>query len=170
MKRILLALWVGALLVGCGKLPVPAGRLLQPAGRFSFVTPDEWHRSQLVGMDFIIVSTNADAGISPNIFVDGAPRPGTVSNQVANLLAANRAGIQKYTVIGQRDIATDSGLKGVKIEAQREMQNGLRVALFHYRLQDGARVISLTCSCADAVKAKYEPIFDAAMQSLRPER
>ena len=63
-----------------------------------------------------------------------------------------------------------AGLDGVKIAARRETKEALPLAVFHFLLQDGERVIVVTCSCAEQGKQKYEPVFDAAMRSLRSEK
>lgn len=171
MKQILIAVLAVLVLAGCsGKKPVPASRLAQPAGKFSFVTPDGWFRTKLPGIDFIIVSTEPDYEASPNIFVEGAPRAGSVSNQVTQMIEGNRDEIRAYAVLQQQEFTTESGLKGVKITARRETKDALPLTLYHYLLQDGDRVISITCSCAEPVKQKYEPIFDAAMKSIQSER
>jgi len=168
---MLITLLAVLVLAGCGgKQPVPASRLLQPAGQFSFVTPDGWFRTKLAGIDCIIVSTETDHGVSPNIFVEGVPRPGSVSNEVARLTGANRTGRRGYAVLQQQAFATDSGLPGVKVTARRETKESLPLALCHYLLQDGNRVIAITCSCAEPVKQQYEPLFDAAMKSVRAVR
>jgi len=169
INQILLALCVGALLAGCGEAPAPAGRLRQPAGEFSYVTPAHWRRTRPAGMDFVIVATNAEAGLSANIFVEGPPRRGTVREQAARLLAVYRDRSRDYAVIRQQDFNTDSGLPGLKITACRRTKESLSLALYHYLLQDGDRVIRVTCSCAASVARKYEPVFDAAMKSLRAE-
>lgn len=170
MKRILFILGMALMVSGCGRpAPLPAGRMIQPAGQFSFVTPDGWVRTQLPGIDFIVVSTEPDYGASPNIFVEGTPRSGQISAQQAQLIEVNRNQLRSYTVLGQKEFATKSGLKGMKITAHRETQESLPLALYHYLFQDGDRVIVLTGSCSDPVKQKYEPFFDSAMRSLRAE-
>ncbi len=71
MKKILLTIIFAATLIGCGgDKPIPTSRLKQPVGDFSFVTPDGWFRNKLAGIDFIVVSTETDYGMNPNIFVD----------------------------------------------------------------------------------------------------
>lgn len=134
------------------------------------MTPAGWCRTKLPGIDFVIVSTDVDHGVSPNIFVDGAPRSGRVSNQVARATEANRDEIRAYVVMKEESFGTESGLSGVKVSASRETKEALPMALYHYFLQDGDRVIALTCSCAEPVKQKYEPIFDRAMRSLSTAR
>jgi hypothetical protein len=171
MKQILIAILAVCILAGCsGQKPVPASRLTQPAGKLSFVTPDGWYRSKITGIDFIIVSTVADFGTSPNIFVEGDPRPGIVSNKVTQMIEANRDEISSYAVLKEDAFRTDSGLTGVKVSTRRETKEALPLALYHFLIQDSDRVIIITCSCAEPVKQKYEPIFDTAMRSLRPER
>lgn len=171
VKRMLAALLITSVIGGCaGKKPAPASRLVQPAGEFSFVTPDGWYRSKLPGIDFVIVSADADYGASPNIFVEGAPRPGVVRNRATQMTEANRAGVPAYASLEQDAFSTESGLTGLKVSARRENRDALPLALWHYLFQDGNRVIVLTCSCAEPVKQKYEPVFDLAMRSLRTER
>lgn len=171
MKQILILMLVALVLSGCsGKKPVPASRLMQPAGKFSFVTPEGWYRTKLPGIDFIIVSTEPDDGASPNIFVEGAPRSGSVSNRVVQMTETKRDEIRTYAILQQQEFTSELGLKGVKISARRETKEALPLILYHFFFQDGDRVIVITCSCAEPVKQKYEPIFDAAMKSLRSER
>jgi hypothetical protein len=171
MKRILIAILAVCVLGGCsGKKPVPSSRLVQPAGKFSFVTPDGWYRTTLPGIDFIIVATDADYGTSPNIFVEGAPRSSTVSNQVAKMTEATRSESRDYRVLKADAFGTESGLSGMKVSARRQTKEALPLALYHFFIQDGDRVIVITCSCAESVKQKYEGAFDAAMGSLQTER
>ncbi len=108
-------------------------------------------------------------GDSPNIFVEGAPRLGRVSNRVTQMIDANRDELRAYAVLQQQEFATTSGLIGVRVAARRETKEALPLTLYHFLLQDGDRVISITCSCAESVKQKYEPVFEAAMKSLRSE-
>lgn len=170
MKRILLAILATAALSGCGgKKPIPASRLQQPAGDFSFVTPDGWFRTKLAGIDFIIVSGDPDFGSKPNLFVDFV-KPGSASNVTQEVIGTYQDNQRSYKVAHQCRFATDSGLNGVKITASRETKDSLPLATFHYLVQDGERIIAITASCADPVKQKYEPIFDAAMKSLELER
>jgi hypothetical protein len=170
-KGALLAILAAAVFSGCGGAkPTPAGRLVQPAGEFSFVTPDGWFRTKLAGIDFVIVSAAPDGGARPNIFVDFVEASGRVSSAAAKLIDANRLGMRGYGVDGQREFAAESGLQGIKISAGRENRDGLPLAVFHYLVQDGSRVIAVTCLCARTVREKYEPVFDAAMGSLRSAR
>jgi len=171
MKHFLVAILAALIASGCsGKKAVPASRLTQPTGRFSYVAPDGWFRTQLAGVDFIIVSTEPDHGVIPNIFVEGAPRSSSVSNQVTRLIESNRNSMRAYAFVQQQAFTTGSGLTGVKVTARRETTDALAVALYHFSFQDNDRVIDITCSCADAVRQTYEPIFDAAMKSLQSER
>ena len=171
MRRVLITVLATIIMSGCtGSKPVPAGRLMQPAGKFSFVTPDGWVRSEVAGIDFVIVSTEPDGGVNPNIFVEGTPRSGNVRDEAAQMISAKRASVRAYAVLRQEEFATEAGLRGVKISARRETKDALPVSLYHFLLQDGDRAIGITCSCAETVKQKYEPIFDAAMTSVRSER
>jgi hypothetical protein len=166
-----LAFLTAALLAGCGgRKPASSGRLLQPAGQFSFVPPDGWSRTKLAGIDFVIVSTEPDAGAKPNIFVDFVERSGSLSNVVAGMVQTNRDNHRAYEVHQQEDFVTESGLRGLKISAGRKNKEALSLALFHYLIQDAERTIGLTCTCAEAAKQKYEATFDRAMKSLQSER
>jgi hypothetical protein len=173
MKRIivLVIVFVSAVLTGCGeKKSFPASRLSHPAGEFSFVTPDGWFRTKLIGIDFIVVSTDPDFGISPNIFVNFVESSAQVSTVVAELIEANTDNYRAYKVTQQSVFVAEFGLSGVKVSARRENKDALPIAVFHYLIQDVERVIVITCTCADPVKQKYEPIFDAAMKLLKSER
>lgn len=171
MKQVLMAMLAAAMLSGCGgQKPVQASRLTQPAGAFSFVTPDGWFRTKLPGIDFIIVSTEPDGGARPNIFVDGVPRFDSVSNRVAKTIEEYRSRTPPDSAIEQQDFTTESGLRGVKITVHCQTEEALPLAFFHFILQDGDRVIAITCICAWSVKLKYEPVFDTAMRSLRPDK
>lgn len=170
MKQIVLAIFAVVALTGCGdKNPIPASRLKQPAGEFSFVTPDGWFRTKLAGIDFIIVSGEPDFGSKPNLFVDFV-KPGSTSDATQEVIETYQGNQQSYEVAQQRDFATDSGLTGIKVTASRETKDALPLTTFHYIVQDRERVIVVTATCADPVKQKYEPIFDAAMKSLKSER
>lgn len=171
MKRIIITILVGAILTGCGgKKPLPADRLHQVAGEFSFITPDGWYRAKLAGIDFIIVSTDPEFGVQPNIFVDFVEPSSNVTDVLKRLIETNQAGRRAYAVIQQEDFVTESGLVGVKITATRETKDGLPLAALHYLFQDADRVIVITCSCADPVKQKFAPIFNATMKSLKSDR
>jgi hypothetical protein len=159
------------LFAGCsGKKPVPASRLMQPAGKFSFITPDGWYRTKIPGIDFTIVSTDADYGARPSIFVEGVPRSDNVSNRVIKTTEEYRGELPQNAAIEQQEFDTESGLRGVKITAYRQTKEALPLAAFHFVFQDGDRVLAITCMCAWSTKLKYEPIFDRAMKSLRPEK
>lgn len=170
IKRIIAILLATAVLIGCGgKKPVPASRLQQPSGQFSFVTPDGWFRTKLAGIDFTIVSADSDFGIDPNIFVDSVETSGKLTNVIAKVIETNKSNHKDYKIAHQGDFVTESGLTGVKISAGRANKNALPLALFHYLIKDNDRIIVITCTCADPVKQKYEPIFDSAMKSLQSE-
>lgn len=170
MKRIVLTIFAVVVLTGCGvKNTMPASRLKQPAGDFSFVTPDGWFRTKLVGIDFIIVSGESDFGSNPNLFVDFV-KPGLASDVTQEVIETYQGNQQSYEVAQQCVFVTDSGLTGIKVTASRETKDALPLATFHYIVQDRERVIGITATCADPVTQKYEPIFDAAMKSLESER
>lgn len=157
--------------VGCQeKKPLPSGRLQQPAGGFSFVTPDHWSRTKLAGIDFIVVSTNPDLGTRPNIFIDSVQSPGQAGSVAKQTIETNRKNHPTYTIDQQSTFATASGLAGIRIAARRENKNTPPLALFHYVIQDANRTIAITCTCAEAVKQKYAPLFDAAIKSLETEQ
>lgn len=163
MQRVGILVLAAVLAVSCsGKKPVPAGRLMQPAGRFSLVTPDGWYRSRVSGIDFVVVSSDPDHGVTPNIFVDGVPRRGRVADQARALAGAD-------TLLSQADFATASGLQGTRLLVRRATSDGVPVVACHFLIQDGERVIAITCSCAEAVRETYAPLFDEAMRSLRVE-
>ncbi|MCK4565247.1 MAG: hypothetical protein KAU94_11305 [Verrucomicrobia bacterium] len=173
MRNIISAALALLLMVaaGCGgRKPVPAGRLLQPAGGFSFVTPDNWSRTKLAGVDFIIASTDPDFGARPNIFVDFVQSPGQAGSVVEKIVETNRKNHRTYEVARQSPFATKSGLPGFRIAARRENKDTLPLALFHYVIQDVDRTIVITCTCAESVKQKYAPLFDSAMKSLESDR
>lgn len=170
MKRIVIAIFAVAVLTGCsGKKAIPASRLMQPAGEFSFVTPGGWFRTKLAGIDFIIVSGEPDFGSKPNLFVDFV-KPGSTSNVTQEVIETYQDNQRSYEVARRSDFVTESGLSGIKITASRETKDALPLATFHYLVQDAERVIVITATCADPVKQKYEPIFDAAMKSLESEK
>lgn len=167
MKQILIILLTALLLSGCGsEKPIPASRLEQPAGNFSYVTPDGWFRTKMAGIPFIIVSGEADFGAKPNIFVDSAETSAQLSNVVSRVISGNLDHHPTYKVSEQVDFKTDAGLSGVKISSGRTNRDELPLATFHYVIHDEERAITITCTCADPVKQRYEPIFDAAMRSL----
>ncbi len=169
LKQITLIALLIVLCSGCGKKPFLAGRLQQPSGSFSYVTPDDWFRTRLAGIDFVIVSTKDDYGIKPNIFVEGIFPQSQLTNTIALVLEENSNTLRAYEVETKSDFTTQSGLSGIKISASHETKQNLPLATFQYLIQDTDRVISITCTCANAVKSTYEPIFDSAMNSLQPE-
>jgi hypothetical protein len=167
-KIIFIAL-LTILLSGCEKKSFPAGRLQQSVGKFSFVTPDGWFRTRLPGIDFVIVSAKDDYGIKPNIFVEEIFLSSQLDHTVAMVSDKNRNTLRAYETETQSDFSTQSGLPGIKICAHHKTKQDLPLATFRYFIRDTDRVISITCTCADAVKSTYEPIFDAAMKSLESE-
>ena len=170
MKQIRLALMAVVVLTGCGdRTAIPPGRLQQTAGDFSLVTPDGWSQTKLAGMDFIIVSGEPDFGSKPNLFVDFV-KTGLISNMMQEVIDTYRESQRSYEVAQRSNFATDSGLTGIKISAGGETRRALPLATFHYLLQDRERAIVITATCADPVKQKYEPIFDAALKSLQSDR
>ena len=171
MKRIVIVLLGAVFLSGCdSEKPIPTSRLVQQAGQFSFVTPDGWFRTQLSGVNFIIVSTEPDFGAVPNIFVESVEKSTELSNAVSKLIKNKKNNHPTYKVSQQRDFVTESGLKAIKISARRNNGDALPLALFHYLIQDGDRVIVINCLSAYRVRQKYEPIFDTAMKSLRSDK
>jgi len=159
------------LLAGCGRNdPCPAARLLQPAGMFSFVTPDGWYRTKLSGIAFIIVSTDSDHGARPNIYVDSVEPSGSLKDAAEKLIKQNRTNYGSYSVSQQTPFTTASGMAGLKINAGRKNRDALPLALMHYLVADGNRVLVITCSCAEPVKTKYEPVFDQAINSQQAEK
>jgi hypothetical protein len=170
MKRYVLALLGVVILMGCGgEKPILGGRLHQPAGAFSYVTPDGWSQTKLFGIDFIIVSGEAEFGLKPNLFVDFVKSSSTVTNAAQEVIETYQSGQRAYEVAQESTFATDSGLQGIKITASRETKDALPLASFHYLFQDAARVIVVTATCAEPVAQKYERIFDTAMKSLEAE-
>ena len=158
-------------LSGCGgDKPIPASRLEQPVGDFSFVTPDGWFRTKLAGIDFISVSTEPDSGIRPNIFVDFISPSPNLSEAVEKLTTSYKNNHRDYAVTEKTAFKTQSGLQGIKIIAQRKSNNQLSLGTFQYLIKGTDRVFSITCTCADAVNEKYEPIFDRAMQTLETDK
>jgi len=158
-------------LVGCGgNKPYPSERLQQPAGKFSFVTPDCWYRTKLAGIAFIIVSTDADYGARPNIYVDSVEPSGTLQDVATRVTKQNKVNYESYSVSQQVDFATASGLQGLKITAGRKNKDALPLALIHYLIAAEGRIIVITCSCAEPVRTKYELIFDQTIKSLEEER
>jgi len=170
MKRDATLLFV-LLLAGCGgQKPFPADRLQLPAGEFSYVTPDGWYRTKLAGVAFIIVWTDSDLGARPNIYVEAVEPSGDLQAVAAKAVKKNRESYPSYSVSQQVEFVTSSALPGLKIVARRSNKDGLPLALFHYLMSDKDRVIAVTCTCAEPVAAKYEPVFDNAMKSLQSER
>jgi len=171
VKCIVIVLLGAVFLSGCdSEKPIPTSRLVQPAGQFSFVTPDGWFRTQLAGINFIIVSTEPDYGAIPNIFVDSVKQSTKLSNAASELIKTKKDNHPTYEVSQQRDFVTESGLKAIKISAKRNNSDALPLALFHYLILDQERVIVINCLSADLMRQKYEPIFDTAMKSLRSDR
>lgn len=170
MKKTVLTVIIVATLSGCGKNePVPAGRLSQPAGNFSFVTPEGWFRNKLAGIDFIVVATESDCGMSPNFFVDFTTPSSGLSNAVDRVINSYKTSRRDYEVIEKADFKTESGLQGVKITARRMDKKNLPLGTFHYVIKGTDRAIAITCTCADGVKEKYEPIFDQALRTVEIE-
>ncbi|MCC5848105.1 MAG: hypothetical protein JJU29_08425 [Verrucomicrobia bacterium] len=172
MHKIILALVLGiVLLAGCGvhqKTPHPSGRLELPEAGFSYVTPDGWYRTKLMGIDHIIVSGPADYGIEPNLFVRFV-KPASDKSMKEEMLEIYKQNQNEYEVEQEEDFATDAGLQGTKITARHTSKDALPLAKFHYVFQDGDRLIGITATCASPRKERYEPIFDAAMKSLQIE-
>ncbi len=170
MRSIVIAVITVTLLSGCnGEKPIPTSRLVQPAGQFSFITPDGWFRTKLPVVDFIIVSTEPDYGAVPTIFVDFVTESTNLGKVTVKLIDTNTNNYRKYEVKQQSAFVTEFGLSGIKVSAGRENNDALPLALYHYLIQDADRVIVITCASSYPVRKKYEPIFDAAMKSLRSE-
>lgn len=155
---------------GCSKpIAHPASRLHQPKGAFSFVTPEGWHRTQLAGIDFIVVSTDADYGIQPNIFVKTI-QPDTIAHNTASEQnKSNQQNLHAYELQTQSHFTTRSHLAGIKTQSSFHNKQGLPLVRFEYFIQDNHRVIAISCTCAEAVQDTYEPIFDEAIHSLQTE-
>jgi len=170
MKKILLLLISTVILSGCGKnKPIPASRLEQPNADFSFLTPEGWFRNSVLGIDFIIVSTKADYGIEPNIFVDfisQSPDLNVAISKLTTLYKKNR----DFKIIKQSRFETKTGLHGIKIYSHRKTKKQIPLTSYHYLIVGTNRVVSITGTCADAVGKKYEPIFDQTMSTLEMEK
>lgn len=143
---------------------------MQPAGEISYVTPDGWVRKKLPGIDFIIVSTAADAGISPNIFISGIFQGIQILDLADQNERDNKNALRDYALIAYDHFTTQSGLKGLRIEATHKNDKALKLATIQYLIQDADRVISITGTCAESVKEAYQPIFDSAIKSLQSEK
>jgi len=171
MKKILLTIIIATTLSGCGgDKPIPSSRLSQPVGDFSFVTPDGWFRNKLAGIDFIVVSTEPDYGMNPNIFVDFVIPSPELDDAVAKATNSYETNHRDYEVIEKVDFKTESGLQGVKITARRLDKKKLPLGTYQYVIKGSDRAIVITCTCAEAVKEKYEPLFDQAMRTLETEK
>lgn len=169
LKRLIYGTLLLAACAGCSKEPFPAGRLQQPKGTFSYITPEGWFRSRLAGLDYIIVSTDSDFGIKPNIFIEEILETSEISTIIAQMDQKNSEHLPGFTIENQTDFTTQSGLPGIKVQACHQTKQNLPIATFRYFIQDADRVISITATCAEPVKSKYEPTFDAAIKSLRSE-
>lgn len=165
MKIILLIL-ISIAVVSCGKnKPIPASRLEQPVGGFSFVTPDGWFRNKVPGVEFVVVHGESDCGIEPNIFVDFIT-PSSDLDSAQSKLTAIYTKHRDYKIIEQSDFTTAAGLLGVKIRSTRKTKQQVSLASLHYLIAGADKVISLSCTCAESVISKYEPIFDKAVSTL----
>lgn len=166
MLKIIEGLLVGVLLVGCSEQkPFPSARMEQPSGNFSFITPEGWFRKKISGIDFVIVYASEDYGFSPNIFVDFVSQTRSLEDAISRLTRIYER-YTDYYVSEKKEFETESSLRGVKIIAHRKTKEKLPLATYQYLIAESNRVFSITCSCVDAVKEKYEPIFDKAMHTL----
>ena len=136
---------------------------------YSYISPDQWIRKKLPGLDYTLLVSTSDSGLAPSIYPERPPQSGTVDEVADALLDANRDEMRAYVVIDRTRFSTDSGLPGLKVTAQYSTTENLAVSHFLYLLQDGPRVLVLGCRCAYAVTDKYQPVFDAAMKSLKNE-
>jgi hypothetical protein len=162
---ILLLVATGA----CDRHQTPDGRLKQKAGRFSIAIPEGWQVSQPVGLPFAILSGPADAGLRPNLFTDGTPEAASLATGARDQIEAYQAAHPDHAASAPLPFATAEGLPGMKTRATRRTREELSLVLFHYTIQDDSRVIQMTGSCAEPAAARYEPLFDAAVRSLRIE-
>jgi len=171
MKHYILTFALVLICAGCGgKKSYPSSRLYQPSGDFSFVTPDNWFRTKLFGIDYVIVSTEADHGIEPNIYVDFVKPNIDAEDAYQNLVSVYEDKQRGYRIESELQFETESGLEGLKIIAKRKNKNNLSLATYQYLVHDSDRTIAITCTCAYAVKDKYEPIFDQTIKSLKSEK
>ncbi len=167
MRIAMIALLALGLTAGCNrKTATPAGRMEQPSGGFSFVTPDGWYRSKPVGMDFVIVSTEPDYGVSPNIFVEFV-RPGTdFESSLAALTNRYARNHRKYEIVTQNEFFTKSGLPGIRMFAHRESLQNQSLTTIHYLISIHGNILGVTCTCAQAVEKNYIPLFDQAIATV----
>lgn len=171
MKHCILTIALVLICAGCGgKKSYPSTRLHQPSGDFSFVTPDNWFRTKLFGIDYVIVSTEPDHGMEPNIYVDFVKPDTEINDAYKKLLSIYKAKQRVYRIESKTEFETESGLDGLKIIAKRKHKDNLPLATYQYLIHDSDRTIAITCTCAYAVKDKYEPIFDQAIESLKSEK
>ena len=117
-----------------------------------------------------MVSTEPDYGMNPNIFVDFVISSPELDDAVVQVTNSYKTNHRDYEVIEKVDFKTESGLLGVKITARRVNKKKLPLGTYQYVIKGTDRVFVITCTCADAVKEKYEQIFDLAMQTLETEQ
>jgi hypothetical protein len=167
MKKVLLTIIIAATLSGCGRdQPIPASRLVQPAGNFSFVTPDGWFRNKLPGVEFIIVSTDPDHGMNPNIFVDFVSTSLELIDAAEKLSRSYVSTYRGHRVVERGRFETASGLRGIKLAAVRKNKNGEKCR------KRFVEVVFSACSPAEMILCAAEsdpagnPIGDDV---LRPE-
>jgi hypothetical protein len=169
LKKLSFAIILLLFISGCGKKTYPASRLYMPTGNFSYVTPEGWTRNKLPGINFLIVATSEDYGIKPNIFVDEIMPATPLDNAIEKISTQKNENLSNYEVKSKNDFRTQSELYGIKIEARHVNNRNLPLTTFQYLIQDADRIISITCTCAEVVKSKYEPLFDTAIKSLQSE-
>jgi hypothetical protein len=168
-KQLLRFILLSLLCSGCGKEPHATNRLLQPSGKFSYITPEGWLPTKPAGLNYTIVSSSADAGIKPNIFVTGV-FPGMPILDLLRQIGKNNCDtLRNYTILTHENFTTDSGMEGFKITATHQTKEALLLTAFHYFIQDSDRALCITCTCADSTKQTYEPLFDNAIKSLQSE-
>ena len=165
MKKVLL-LFVVIVLLGCGKSSErePSQRLQQPGLQLSYVTPDNWYIGTIPGNNYLMVYTDIDYGVHPNIQIEKVVKKPYLFDTFIHDME-NRD--KDFSVVSKSIFVTESGIKGEKVEANRLNPDNIPLSNFCYYFTGMDVVYIITAICPKDTEDKYRKIFDEAIQSVQ---
>ena len=168
MKQSLLFFAIFCFFVSCKNQqnPYPSERITFDNTHLSFVTPDNWYRTNIPGSDHLTVFTEIHYDIKPNIQLDAFSETTKPDDSLAAFFNQKKSMYPSYTVKKEAAFITDRGLTGRKIMAQRENDKNISIIHIHYVFSRTHEMYILTGTCAKPGIGAYEEIFDQAMKSV----
>jgi len=165
MKKLLIFA-ILIVLLGCGKEPerAPSQRLQQPDIPLSYVTPDNWYIGTIPGNNYLVVYTEIDYGIHPNIRIEKVVEQPYLFDTFIHEM---ETGYKKFTIVSRSEFLTESGIRCEKVKATRKNPENIPLSHFHYYLVGMDNVYIITAICPKDTENKYRNVFDAVIKTVQ---